>query len=119
MQLISLNLNVFFFSHCQVIALCIVVWFDVYLTLIAVNTALLLVPEIDLNVLVLGNCLDESILALESCFDILSFIPLAKLDRKLALLYLANDVVQNSRKKSKELILYFGKAFKETFLYLK
>ena len=43
----------------------------------------------------------------------------AKIDRKLALLYLANDVVQNSRKKSKELIVYFGKAFKDTFSCLK
>ena len=41
------------------------------------------------------------------------------MDRKLALLYLANDVVQNSRKKSKELIVFFGKAFKDTFSYLK
>ena len=35
------------------------------------------------------------------------------------LFYLANDVVQNSRKKSKELIQYFGKAFRETIPYMK
>eukprot|EP00794_Sanderia_malayensis_P010009 gene10009-11032_t len=41
-----------------------------------------------------------------------------KPDRKMALFYLANDVVQNCRKKSRELIMFFAKAFKEILPYL-
>lgn len=33
--------------------------------------------------------------------------------KRLGLFYLANDVVQNGRKKAKDLVLAFGKAFYE------
>ena len=48
----------------------------------------------------------------------LPFFFAAKIERKLALFYLANDVVQNSRKKSKDFVMFFGKAFKETISHL-
>ena len=41
----------------------------------------------------------------------MQFFFLVKPDKRISLFYLANDVVQNGRKKAKGLVTAFGKAF--------
>lgn len=47
------------------------------------------------------------------------FILLAKPDRRLVLFYLANDVIQNSRKKGKEFSQSFNKVLGDSMQYLR